>query len=42
MQIRVKSLEFIEQQAISIYFYDVTHHIDSMHLEKKIIEQENR
>ena len=42
VQIRVKSLQFIEKQSISIYFYDVTHHIESMNQEKKIIESENR
>ena len=42
VQIRVKSLEFIEQESISVYFYDVTHHIETMNQEKKIIEQENR
>ena len=29
MQIRVKSIEFIDTKAIAIYFYDVTHNIES-------------
>ena len=29
VQIRVKSIEFIDTKAISIYFYDVTHNIES-------------
>ena len=28
-QIRVKSIRFQEHEAIAIYFYDVTHHIES-------------
>ena len=29
MQIRVKSIEFIDTKAVAIYFYDVTHNIES-------------
>ena len=27
VQVRVKSIQFYEQEAVAIYFYDVTHHI---------------
>ena len=29
VQIRVKSIEFIDTKAVAIYFYDVTHNIES-------------
>ena len=29
-QVRVKSIKFHESDAIAIYFYDVTHHIESL------------
>ena len=38
-QIRVKSINFLEQDAIAIYFYDMTHHIEALSLEKKVQEQ---
>lgn len=41
-QIRVKSIEFLEQKATAIYFYDMTHHIESLELESKVLEQKNR
>ena len=31
-QLRVKSIDFLEVQAIAIYLYDVTHHIQSLKL----------
>ena len=34
MQIRVKSINFMEELATSIYFYDVTHQIETFQLEK--------
>jgi len=32
IQIRVKSIDFHEIDAIAIYFYDVTHHVESQRL----------
>ena len=29
-QIRVKSIEFQEEKAFAIYFYDMTHHVESL------------
>ena len=29
-QIRVKSLEFLAEPATAIYFYDMTHHMESL------------
>ena len=28
MQIRIKGINFMEQQTTAIYFYDMTHHFD--------------
>ncbi len=41
-QIRVKSIEFLAEQATAIYFYDFTHHMQSVKLEGEIIEQKAR
>ena len=41
-QIRVKSIEFLSEQATAIYFYDFTHHMQSVKLEGEIIEQKAR
>ena len=38
-QIRVKSIKFLEKEAIAIYFYDMTHHIEALSLEKKVQKQ---
>ena len=35
VQIRVKSIEFMDTKAIAIYFYDVTHNIESFKKMKK-------
>lgn len=32
VQIRVKSVKHREKDAVTIYFYDVTHHIESLNL----------
>ena len=37
-QIRVKSIQFMEQKATAIYFYDMTHHIESLKLESEVLE----
>ena len=29
LQIRVKSIKFLEKEAVAVYFYDMTHHIES-------------
>ena len=29
-QIRVKTIKFLEKDAIAIYFYDMTHHVESL------------
>ena len=29
-QIRVKSIQFIDEQAIAIYFYDITHQVEAL------------
>lgn len=34
VQIRVKSIKFHEKSAIAIYFYDVTHHIESRQVQQ--------
>lgn len=40
MQVRVKSVKFLEVDAIAIYFYDVTHHVESkFKLEKDVTDQ---
>ena len=38
VQIRVKSIEFMDTKAIAIYFYDVTHNIESFKKMKKKVE----
>ena len=35
---RVKSINFLEVDAIAIYFYDVTHHVESRKLESEVKE----
>lgn len=35
-QIRVKSIKFLETDAIAIYFYDMTYHIESQNLENNV------
>ena len=32
----------MEQKATAIYFYDMTHHIESLKLESEVLEQKNR
>ena len=41
-QIRVNSMEFIGKEAIAIYFYDMTHHLESLKLESDLLEKKNR
>lgn len=41
-QVRVKSIEFEEEFAIAVYFYDFSHHMESMKLQGEIIEQKAR
>lgn len=41
-QIRVKSIEFMEESATAIYFYDMTHHIESMRLESQILDEKSK
>lgn len=40
-QIRVKSIKFQETEATAIYFYDFTHHMESLKLEKEVSLQKN-
>jgi len=42
IQIRVKSIEFYEVDAIAIYFYDVTHHVESQKLIQEIQEKKTQ
>ena len=35
-QIRVKSINFLEENAVAVYFYDMTHHIEALSLETKM------
>ena len=42
IQIRVKSIEFHETDAIAIYFYDVTHHVESIKLTSEVKEHKSR
>jgi len=37
-QIRVKRIEFLGEQATALYFYDFTHHVQSLKLEGQVIE----
>ena len=37
-QIRVKSIKFQETEATAIYFYDFTHHMESLKLEKEVLK----
>ena len=36
IQIRVKSTEFLNEQSFAIYFYDISHHIESIKLETEM------
>ena len=38
-QIRVKSINFLGKVAIAIYFYDISHHLENMKLEREILQQ---
>ena len=38
-QIRVKSILFLQEEAYAVYFYDVTHHIESIKLENRVLQQ---
>ena len=40
-QVRVKSITFHEQAAVAIYFYNVTHHMESLKLSKRTVEQKS-
>ena len=42
MQVRVKSIKFMEVDAIAIYFYDVTHHFESLKIESEVKEHKHR
>ena len=41
-QIRVKSINFTEKEALAIYFYDMTHHIESLNLDRDDNEEQDR
>lgn len=41
-QIRVKSIEFLDKTATAVYFYDMTHHMESFKLENEIFETKNK
>ena len=36
IQVRVKSIQFMQTEAVAIYFYDVTHNIKQLKLENKM------
>ena len=40
-QIRVKSIEFLGQKAFAVYFYDFTHHLESLKLDLKYKTKRN-
>ena len=40
-QVRVKSIKFHEMDAIAIYFYDVTHHIESLKQSANALDTKN-
>ena len=39
---RVKSIEYLEVDAIAVYFYDVTHHVESIKPEGKKVSDDNK
>ena len=41
-QVRVKSLEFLQKNAIAIYFYDFTATIQALKLNKMLLEKEKQ
>ena len=41
-QIRVKSINFLEQPATAIYFYDMTQHLVSLELQSEVLAVKNR
>ena len=41
-QIRVKSIKFLEKEAIAVYFYDMTHHIENQNFEMIVEEKQSR
>lgn len=41
-QIRVKSVQHADGKAIAVYFYDFTHHMKTISLEREVIEEKER
>ena len=41
-QIRVKSIDFMDKSATALYFYDMTHHVDSLRLESQVLESKSK
>ena len=37
----MKSIDFLEKQAIAVYFYDMTHHVESLKQETEVLEQKS-
>ena len=42
IQIRVKSIDFLETNATAIYLYDTTHEVESLKLESEVLESKSR
>ena len=40
--IRAKKIEYLEKPAIAVYFENMTHHVNRLRLEAKILEEKNR
>ena len=38
----MKSIDFLDESATAVYFYDMTHHVESLKLESEVIESKNR
>ena len=38
----MKSIEFEEEPAVAVYFYDFSHHMESMKLQGEVIKQKSR
>ena len=42
MQVRVKSIKYLEMDAVAIYFYDVTYQIEQLKSEDEVKGQKHR
>ena len=41
-QVRVKTINFKDEQAHAIFLYDMTHHVESLKLETELVKQQER